>query len=146
MRDPKYVPPTLADAVRALSQKGDKGFVFVRADGTERYFPWTELAAEAERRGADLHARGLRKGDRLAIAVPDPDEFVLSFLGAVMGGVVPVPISPQLTFKNIESYHDTVAHIANASGASLLLTTPSTRQYVEPVLPRAEKLRGINRK
>ena len=49
-------------------------------------------------------------------------------LGAVMGGIVPVPISPQLTFKNIESYHDTVAHVANAAGASMLLTTTATRQ------------------
>lgn len=142
MRDPKYVPPTLTDAVRALASKQDKGFVFVRADGTERYFPWNELAAEAERRGAELHAKGLKKGDRLAIAVPDPDEFVLSFLGAVMGGIVPVPISPQLTFKNIESYHDTVAHIANAAGASMMLTTTSTRQYVDPIVPRVASLSG----
>lgn len=141
-RDPKFVAPTLADAVRQLSTKDDKGFVFVRTDGTERYFPWKELVAEAERRAADFHARGLAKGDRLAIAVPDPDEFVLSFLGAVLGGIVPVPISPQLTFKNIESYHDTVAHIANAAGASMLLTTTATRQYVDPVVPRVASLSG----
>jgi fatty-acyl-CoA synthase len=140
MRDPKYVPPTLSDAVRALAKKEDKGFVFVRADGTERYYPWNELAAEAERRAAAFHARGLKKGDRLAIAVPDPDEFVLSFVGAVLGGIVPVPMSPQLTFKNIESYHDTIAHIANASGASMLLTTTGTRQYVDPIVPRVGSL------
>ncbi len=143
-RDPKFVAPTLAEALRRLAPKSDKGFVFVRTDGTERYFPWSELVAEAERRAADFHARGLAKGDRLAIAVPDPDEFVLSFLGAVMGGIVPVPISPQLTFKNIESYHDTVAHIANAAGASMLLTTTTTRQYVDPVVPRVASLsRGV---
>ena len=28
--------------------------------------------------------------------------FVLAFVGCVMGGIVPVPISPQLSFKNIE--------------------------------------------
>ena len=38
------------------------------------------------------------------------------------------------SFKNIDGYHDTVAHIARASGASILLTTTSTRPYVEPVL------------
>jgi fatty-acyl-CoA synthase len=141
-RDPKFVAPTLAEALRRLAPKSDKGFVFVRTDGTERYFPWSELVAEAERRAADFHARGLAKGDRLAIAVPDPDEFVLSFLGAVMGGIVPVPISPQLTFKNIESYHDTVAHIANAAGASMLLTTSATRQYVDPIVPRVASLAG----
>lgn len=141
--DPKNVAPTLAQAIRDLSTQQDRGFVFVRADGSERYVPFAELGALAERRAADLHARGLRKGDRVAIAVPDPDEFVLSFLGAVMGGIVPVPISPQLTFKNIEGYHDTVAHIASAAGASLLLTTQATRQYVDPVLPRVQSLRGV---
>jgi fatty-acyl-CoA synthase len=149
-RDPSKVPPTLAEALRQLGdrspERGDgneRGFVFARPDGTERFFCFKDLRIEAEKRAAQMHARGLSKGDRLAIAVPDPDEFVLSFLGAVMGGIVPVPISPQLSFKNIEGYHDTVAHIANASGAALLLTTQTTRQYVEPAAPRVEKLRGI---
>jgi len=141
--DPKHVPPTLSEALRQLAGHTDRGFVFVRPDGTERFCSFQEIGIEAQRRAADFHARGLKKGDRLAIAVPDPDEFVLSFLGAVVGGIVPVPISPQLSFKNIEGYHDTVTHIANASGASLLLTTPTTRQFVEPVLPRAPKLRGL---
>lgn len=143
MSDPRIVPPTLVEAVRQLESRTDRGFVFVRPDGSERSCTWKDVAAEAKRRAADLHARGLKKGDRLAIAVPDPDEFVLSFLGAVMGGIVPVPISPQLSFKNIESYHDTVAHITNAAGASLLLTTTSTRQYVDPVAPRVASLKGI---
>lgn len=142
-QDPKRVPPTLVEAIRALHDRTDRGFVFVKPDGSERFVSFQEIGVLAERRAADLHARGLVKGDRVAIAVPDPDEFVLSFLGAVMGGLVPVPISPQLSFKNIESYHDTVAHIANASGASLLLTTATTKQYVEPAAARAQALRGV---
>lgn len=141
--DPKLVPPTLSEALRLLGDRTDRGFTFVRPDGTERFCSFQEIHVEARRRAADFHARGLKKGDRLAIAVPDPDEFVLAFLGAVMGGIVPVPISPQLSFKNIEGYHDTVSHIANASGASLLLTTPGTRQFVEPAVQRAPKLRGL---
>jgi len=31
---------------------------------------WRELAREARRRGALLLARGLRKGDRLALVIP----------------------------------------------------------------------------
>jgi fatty-acyl-CoA synthase len=146
MMDPKYVAPTLAEALRQLARQSDaaeRGFVFVRPDGTERFVPWSDLVAQAERRAAHLHARGLGKGDRLAIVVPEPDEFVLSFLGAVLGGIVPVPIYPQLSFKNVESYHDTVTHIANASGAKLVLTTAATKPYVEPVLPRAASLEGV---
>jgi fatty-acyl-CoA synthase len=143
MKDPKYVAPTLPAAIRQLAQHTDRGFVFVRPDGTERFCAFSALCDQAERRAASLHARGLKKGDRLAIVVPDPDEFVLSFLGAVMGGIVPVPIYPQLSFKNVESYHDTVTHIANASGAAMVLTTAATKPYVEPVLPRASSLKQI---
>ena len=150
MRDPKHVAPTLTEAVRQLARLPDglpnareRGFVFVRPDGTERFCAFSELCDQAERRAADLHARGLKKGDRLAIVVPEPDEFVLSFLGAVMGGIVPVPIYPQLSFKNVESYHDTVTHIANASGAAMLLTTTATKPFVDPVLPRVASMSSI---
>ncbi|MDB4942727.1 MAG: Long-chain-fatty-acid--CoA ligase [Labilithrix sp.] len=146
MMDPKHVAPTLAEAIRQLGRLGggnERGFVFVRPDGTERFCSFVELCDLAERRAADFHARGLVKGDRLAIVVPEPDEFVLSFLGAVMGGIVPVPMVPQLSFKNVETYHDTIAHIASASGAKMILTTETTRPYVEPVLPRATGLQGV---
>ena len=137
------VAPTLVDAVRQLRGDRERGFVFVRQDATERLVSFADIASEAERRAAHLIGRGLRKGDRLAMVIPDGDEFVLSFLGALFAGVVPVPIYPQLTFKNIEGYHDTVTHVARASGATMLLTTTATRAYLEPVLPRVEGLRSM---
>jgi len=143
MKDPKLVPPTLVDAVNELARTSALGFTFVRSDGTERYMPFPEIREEARRRACHFAARGLVKGDRLAIVVPDPDEFVLSFLGAIFAGVVPVPMVPQLSFKNVETYHDTVAHIAQASGAKLLLTTESTRPYVEPAAGRVDTLAGL---
>ncbi len=135
--------PTLVDAVRSLADSagsGTRGFVFVRPDGTERLYSFREIATECERRAGHLAVRGMKRGDRLALVIPDGDEFVLSFLGALFAGVVPVPIYPQLSFKNIDGYHDVVAHIAQASGARMLLTTSATRPYLEPVLARAQGL------
>ncbi len=143
MLDPRHVAPTLVEAVRALGEDRERGFVFVRPDGTEKLFSFHDIAAEAERRGAHLAARGLRKGDRVALVLPEGEQFVLSFLGALFAGVVPVPIYPQLSFKNIEGYHDTVAHIVRASGATMLLTTAATRPYVEPVAARVSALASI---
>ena len=111
--------PTLVEAVRALADDRARGFVFVHPDGTERLCSFHDIAAECERRAGHLAARGLRKGDRLAMVIPEGDEFVLSFLGALFAGVIPVPIYPQLSFKNIDGYHDTVAHVVRASGASM---------------------------
>jgi fatty-acyl-CoA synthase len=140
---PAGFPATLAEAVAKLSGDTKRGFVFVHPDGTERFCSFSEIHAEATRRGAHLAARGLKKGDRLALVIPNGDEFVLSFLGAVMAGVVPVPLYPQLTFKNVEAYHETVAHIVRASRAKLLLTTTQTRPFVEPVLGKVDTLSGI---
>jgi fatty-acyl-CoA synthase len=137
------VPPTLADAIVALSTDTQRGFVFVRSDGTERAISFHELHRETSARARALAARGFAKGDRLALVIPEGDEFVLSFLGAVMAGVVPVPMYPQLSFKNVDAYHETVAHIVGASGAKALLTTASTRPFVEPVLAKRKVHGGI---
>jgi fatty-acyl-CoA synthase len=50
---------------------------------------------------------------------------------------------PQVSFRNVESYHETVAHIVRASGATALLTTTATRPFVEPVLGRVDTLRAV---
>jgi fatty-acyl-CoA synthase len=139
--------PTLVDAVRALSSdlSSDKvrGFVFVGHDGNERLVTFRDIALEAQRRAASLAAHGLRKGDRLALVIPDGEQFVLSFLGALFAGVIAVPIHPQPSLRNIDAYCETVAHVARASGAAMLLTTPATKPYVEPVLAQVEGLRAV---
>src|ERR1700722_13126422 len=139
----RLVAPTLPEAIRRLSHDTARGFVFVRPDGTERFCSFSAIHDEAARRGAHFAARGLKKGDRVALVIPDGDEFVLSFLGAIYAGAVPVPIVPQLSFKNVETYHDTVAHITRAAGAKLLLTTETTRPFLEPVQAKVGSLGGI---
>jgi fatty-acyl-CoA synthase len=139
----RTVAPTLVDAVRVLAGDSERGFVFVQPDGSERLISFAQLAELAARRGAALAALGLKKGDRVALVVPDGDEFVLSFLGALFAGVVPVPIYPQLSFKNVESYHATVAHIAEASGAAVIVTTASTKPFVDPVRARVGSVRSV---
>jgi fatty-acyl-CoA synthase len=130
----RQVAPTLVEAVRALASDTVRGFVFMRPDGSERLRTFAQIAVEAECRGGALAAQGHKKGDRLALVIPDGEEFVLSFLGALFAGIIPVPIYPQLSFKNVESYHATIAHIVKAAGARVLLTTAATKPYVEPAL------------
>jgi fatty-acyl-CoA synthase len=139
----QHVAPTLVQAVRELASDDVRGFVFVGTDGAERLYTFQAIAAEAERRAARF-CSVLCKGDRVALVIPEGDEFVLSFLGALFAGVVPVPIYPQLGFKNIASYHETVAHIVTASGASILVTTAATKPFVDPVAERVPSLRCIS--
>jgi fatty-acyl-CoA synthase len=133
---PKPKPATLIQAVEALADDRARGFVFVQPDGTERFCSFHEIHAESVRRGAHFVARGLRKGDRLAMVIPEPDEFVLSFLGAMFAGVVPVPIHSQVSARNVDAYADSLAHILRAADAAGMVTSPSIRPLVEPGLAR----------
>ena len=135
---PRNLPPTLSQALRNLADRTDRGFTFVRADNTQRIVSFAEMLQIAETRGNALRGRGLDKGDRVALVIPDGDEFVLTFLGAMMAGLVPVPIFPQLTFRNLEAYHETLVHIAVAAGAKQLVTTESTLQFIEPAFAPAQ--------
>jgi acyl-CoA synthetase (AMP-forming)/AMP-acid ligase II len=142
-RSPRHVAPTLVEAVRALEGDARRGFVFVHADGTERLRSFQEMGLEAGRRAASLSAMGLERGDRVALVIPDGEEFVLSLLGTLFAGLVPVPLSPQLSMSSIDAYHATVAHITRAAGAAILLTTTAARPYVDALMGRVDGLRCI---
>jgi fatty-acyl-CoA synthase len=86
---------------------------------------------------------GLSKGDRLALVIPEGHEFVLSFFGAVVAGVVPVPIVPRATFKGVDGYVDILDHIVAASGARVLLSMESLRPIVDKVLERDSRLETV---
>lgn len=136
-------PNTLVEALEALPASAERGFRFRALDGTERYFQWRELGREARRRGGLLLAAGLRKGDRLALVLAEPHEFVLTFLGAVTAGIVPVPVYPPTSFRAKDSYIETVAHIVQAAGARALATLETTKAEVAQVLERGTKLEKL---
>ncbi|MFI5308987.1 MAG: AMP-binding protein, partial [Polyangiales bacterium] len=136
-------PSTLVDALGALPASPERGFRFRALDGSERFFQWRELEREARRRGALLRASGMEKGQRLALVIAEPHEFVLSFLGAVMAGVVPVPMYPRASFKARNAYVETVSHIVEAAGARALVTLENTRPVIEEVVERGVQIEKI---
>jgi fatty-acyl-CoA synthase len=129
------LPTTLVAALRGHPRGGERGFRFIGRDRTERFFPYDAMADEADRRAAHLARMGCEPGDRVALVVPEPHEFVLSFLGAVVGGFVPVPIFPRASFKNVEGYVETLAHIIGTSGARVVLSVESNLEVVKKVEP-----------
>ena len=116
----KQAPPlSVVHALASRAEVKERGFTFYSRRREERFVDYSELYAEALRRGAMLTDAGLKQGDRIALVLPEPYEFVLTFLGALVAGVVPVPISPRAGFKNRDSYVDVVAHIVTTAGAPL---------------------------
>ncbi len=128
---------TFVDVVRENAQHADRAVTFVRTSGEERRVTFTELWEEGKRRGRALLALGVKKGDRVALILPEPDEFVLTFIGALTAGIVAVPMYPPQTLAKLEAYGDTVRHVLAASGASLLVASESLRGMIE------ENLAGV---
>ena len=118
-------------------------------DAGETVFSFTAIERVSARFGGALQALGLRKGDRVALILPNNDDFVLCFLGAIRAGIVPVPIYPPMALGQLQAYVDNTRHIVAKSGARALVTTSKikrllgTVQAASPALEQVVAVEGI---
>ncbi|MFF0373014.1 non-ribosomal peptide synthetase [Actinoplanes missouriensis] len=85
---------TLTDVLaRAAALAPDQGIVHV--GDTDRLVGYAELHADALRVAGGLRAAGLRPGDPLLVVAAAGEDFLALFWGAVLAGVVPVPLPPE---------------------------------------------------
>jgi len=138
---------TLAEAIPRIAETCSRRyFVFQDNQGQETAYSFGEIGGETARRAAGLQALGLKKGSRAALIIPEPEEFVLTFLASIRAGIVPVPIfpPPQLGLPN--GYATQVARVLQSSQAEALVISaqlgglrgsletdaPRVRVYVTP--------------
>ncbi len=124
------MPQTLIEVLHNAASTSHKGYTFLDDRLNPREWSFERISQEADRRARYFLSLGLKKGDRLAMIVPDGEDFVLSFFGAVRAGIVPVPMYPPLALGKIDSYIDTAGRILSAAGARMLLTN----KQVAPIL------------
>lgn len=87
------------------------------------------LWAEATRLAAALGRLGLAAGDRLALLMANRPEWIVAYEGALVAGLVPVPINPLLAPPEI-------ARILADSGARALIVDDERRQLAATALAR----------
>ncbi len=104
MPEAERYPRNVIEALDGGKGLTERGYIFVAPDGTEVLFSWDRLRKEAIARAHHLKAMGLKKGDRMAMVVPDALDFVPTFLGALWAGVVPVPLYPPLSLGKLDAY------------------------------------------
>jgi bile acid-coenzyme A ligase len=87
---------SIARRIRQLAEEhpdeDDVVFRYIALDGSEPGFGWPSLDRRSSQLAGALAARGLRQGDRLAIALRNSPQFLFSVLAAWKLGAVPVPI------------------------------------------------------
>jgi long-chain acyl-CoA synthetase len=97
----------------------------LRLGGTMTY---QQLLDNVNRFAAALHALGVRKGDRVALMLPNLPQFVIAFFGTLKLGAIVVNTNPTYTSAEIQhQFADAVQRPWSCSAASIPVSKdPST--------------------
>ena len=108
-----------------------------RPEMAERW-TYAELDRAVRSAGAGLLAEGLVPGDRLMLRLPNTSDYALLFLGAISAGLVPIPISPQLTESEAGFLLEDsgAAAIAQIGSQALATVPPGCRIVDEEIIAR----------
>ncbi|MFZ6993580.1 3-phosphoshikimate 1-carboxyvinyltransferase [Curtobacterium sp. RRHDQ66] len=88
-------PLVLSEKVRTLSETDPDGLAVIEVGGPEPVnTTWKELQDEADKVSALLLELGVRRGESVAMQLPNWREFVSITLGAIQMGAVATPIMP----------------------------------------------------
>jgi fatty-acyl-CoA synthase len=93
--DPRDREPTLAHTIVALRDRIDRGPIFLHDGETARNLSFAVLAARAEDHARALLAAGCVRGERIGLAIGDPECLLVALLGAARIGAVPVPFAAE---------------------------------------------------
>lgn len=135
--EPKY--KTL-DEVLAAAAQTPTSLTFVNANEEDQRVPMTRVREKALSIAADLAARGVRKGDCVALVLPTCPAFVECFFGVMLAGGIPVPLYPPVRLGKFDEYHRKTAAMLQAVDAVLVVTDQRIRRFlgvaVEKAAPR----------
>lgn len=110
--EPLTLPELFAASARSFA---DRPLV----DFMGRRYTYAQILAEAQAFAAGLQRRGIAKGDRVGLFLPNVPIYLSAYYGAMLAGAVVVNFSPLYTPRELE------AQVAD-SGARMLVTIDSS--------------------
>src|SRR5215211_7528814 len=91
-------------------------------------FEFGRLQDLVEKMAASLAASGVKKGDRVALMLPNCPQYVVSFFATVRLGAIVTQINPMYVEREI-------GHILNDSGAETIIVYADVYERVKAMLP-----------
>ncbi|MBE3590759.1 MAG: long-chain fatty acid--CoA ligase [Firmicutes bacterium] len=92
---------------------------------------YRELHGAAAAFAAGLQRLGVKKGDRIALMLPNLPQYVIAYYGAMIAGAIVAQVNPLYVERELE-------HLLNDSGAEVIVA-------LDALMPRVEAVRGRTR-
>ena len=121
--EPRGYPGNLGLLFAEHAKSGRPAIIELRGASQPRQVSFRKLEAGCNAVARGLFKAGLKPGDRVGILSLNRAEFVMTLLGAMRAGVVPVPV-------NVKLPADSVAFILSDAGARLVFTESGARRLV----------------
>jgi long-chain acyl-CoA synthetase len=119
---------TLKELIETSCQKYPERVAFIQMDATLTY---RELEERSRAFGGWLQQAGLKKGDRMAIMLPNTLQYPIALFGALRAGIVVVNTNPLYTAPELE-------HQLVDSGAVAIVVLENFAHVLQSVLPRTQ--------
>ncbi len=108
---------------RRAEAAAERAHVYLREeDGHELTVTYGDLLTLTRRIGGGLKARGVKRGDTVALMLPTGFDFLGTFQGILAVGAVPVPIYPPVRLDRLAEYLARQATILADAAVRLLVT------------------------
>jgi len=101
------------------------------------------LHADGVAVAAGLRALGLERGDKVAIMLPTGREFFAAFFGALVAGLVPVPLYPPARPSQLEDHLKRVAGILRNAQARVMVTVERAMPLAQLLRAQVESMRSV---
>ena len=128
---------TIGEAMMAVAHEHARREALLWHDQRITY---ADLGARIEAVARHCVAAGLRKGDKVALLLPNRPEFIYAFMGIILFGGVVVPINPTYRRRELQD-------IINDAEARMVIAVPEVRGYalgsvldgLRPALPGVQQ-------
>lgn len=120
--------PDVTTLVEALSRRAAaepaRVHVYLQEDSGTEDVTYGQLWDGASRIAASLTARGIKRGDTVAIMLPTGLGYLQSFMGVLTAGAIAVPLYPPARVDRMEEYLQRQSRILANADARFLISIP----------------------
>lgn len=121
---------SLLDRIARAAER-DHTVTFVLGGG-EDVVPWRQLHGEAKAVAADLQARGVRPGDKVALLSPTTRHLVTAIQATWLAGATIVVLPLPMRLSSIEEFVAQTRQRIHSANASIVLVDPELAAFVTP--------------